>query len=157
MALQALLSNYFGPVWWALASLRLLHAWRQAQAASRTPQDNGQAANSVNTKGHKAPEASNHQLDSKEKRAKATQAARIGIEQVSNHGKSPFVEHMALQSLYTAFSSMAVVAVCLWRRNDLTLWTVLTPKCLNVILWVCFEHFMINIVLSTALWGVIVA
>ena len=71
--------------------------------------------------------------------------------------KNPFVEHMTLQSLYTAFSSMAVVAVCVWRRNDSTLWTVLTPKCLNVILWVCFEHLMINVILSTALWGIIVA
>ena len=31
VALQALLSNYFGPVWWSLSSLRMLLAWQEAR------------------------------------------------------------------------------------------------------------------------------
>lgn len=70
--------------------------------------------------------------------------------------RRPFVEHLTFQTIFTASSSLAVMLACIWLRDDPTLWTVLSPKYVNVALWVVFHHFLINVMLCTGIWVIVV-
>ncbi|KAF2183579.1 hypothetical protein K469DRAFT_690031 [Zopfia rhizophila CBS 207.26] len=61
------------------------------------------------------------------------------------HGGRSFFQHLTLQTFYTASTSLAVMLACIWPRNDPTIWTVLAPKCLNILLWACFQQLLFNL------------
>ncbi|EAW23640.1 uncharacterized protein NFIA_023510 [Aspergillus fischeri NRRL 181] len=63
-----------------------------------------------------------------------------------------FLEYLTSQTLYSAFSALAVMASCLWWRDDGVLWTVLAPKYVNVALWAGFHQLLVNGLLGMALW-----
>jgi ethanolaminephosphotransferase len=63
-----------------------------------------------------------------------------------------FLEYFNYQALYSAFSALAVMASCLWLRNDGVLWTVLAPKYVNVALWAGFHQLLVNGLLGMGLW-----
>nr|QSQ85905.1 GPI-ethanolamine phosphate transferase [Preussia typharum] len=171
VALQALLSNYFGPVWWSLASLRLLLAWSEARVISAPEQSKMRPEITVSSpKGQEQTNGTSeiergrklHANGRTDRRATSPRfdQKKLGespkVNNSSTHGRSPVFEHLTLQTLHTAFTSLAVILVCVWRRNDPTIWTVLTPKCLNIILWACFQQLMVNLILSTAIWVFVV-
>ncbi|GIJ87100.1 hypothetical protein Asppvi_006003 [Aspergillus pseudoviridinutans] len=63
-----------------------------------------------------------------------------------------FLEYLTYQALYSAFSALAVMASCLWWRDDGVLWTVLAPKYVNVALWAGFHQLLVNGLLGMGLW-----
>ncbi|OJZ83513.1 hypothetical protein ASPFODRAFT_141130 [Aspergillus luchuensis CBS 106.47] len=63
-----------------------------------------------------------------------------------------FLEYCTYQALYSAASALAVMASCLWWRDDGVLWTVLAPKYVNVALWAGFHQLLVNGLLGMALW-----
>ncbi|KAF1832635.1 hypothetical protein BDW02DRAFT_570822, partial [Decorospora gaudefroyi] len=216
VALQALLSNYFAPVWWSLSGLRLLLAWSEAQDI--VPHSNLErrlasmmvATNGI-AKGNRTSELTEQYLPVKETHtdgyanghekstrngdrpaAGYTNGHSTGISNghtnviserylsgiANGHDKMVFVaesrntddtplsslngsptitrnafaEHLTLQTFYTASTSLAVLMACVWKRNDQSIWTVLTPKCLNIILWAVFQQLIVNSVLCTVIW-----
>lgn len=181
VALQALLSNYFGPVWWSLSSLRLLLAWSENQkqstsgtnigtskSSNQCPESVSRSKNHINGRekdsnvqaitthnGH-AKYVSNGQRVEKVERdvngLETSQQYKAVESKQSTHNRKAFAEYLALQSFYTATTSLAVLIACIWKRNDPSIWTVLTPKCLNIILWAVFQHLMVNFILCTAVW-----
>ncbi|OCK76489.1 alkaline phosphatase-like protein [Lepidopterella palustris CBS 459.81] len=136
VALQALLSNYFGPVWWSLASLRMILAWVQAR--------------SISTPTHPKPQGSSTN-GSLQDAAKTLRHGSSKLESLAP-SRSPFLEHLTLQTFYSSSTSLAVLLACIWRRDDPTIWTVLTPKCLNIVLWACFQQFLVNCTLCAGIW-----
>ena len=167
VSLQTVLSNWLGPVWWSLAGLRMLLAWLEVQeqhhttpkasfstisllnnvASNGTPDSTGTKtpikakAAEPNANGH---HFQNREPDSTIEKAPAPQAGR------------PYFEHLIFQSLFTASSSLAVMLACIWMRNDPALWKILAPKYVNVALWATFHHIIINGILCTGLWCLIV-
>ncbi|OQE30597.1 hypothetical protein PENFLA_c003G03564 [Penicillium flavigenum] len=63
-----------------------------------------------------------------------------------------FVEYATYQALFSAIGALAMMASCLWWRNDAVLWTVLAPKYVNSALWVAFHQLLVNGVLCVGLW-----
>jgi hypothetical protein len=213
VALQALLSNYFGPVWWSLSSLRLLLAWHdnrivaskasfmaqatQPKAAdgssiedrseqhldAQSPSDNkdhakdvvsnGQVVDNSQISGHANGRINGHlnghvkeQVDGDIK-AGRIKTMLLASDDLDRHKfakptslayrRNAFAEHLTLQTFYTASTSLAVFLACIWKRNDPSIWTVLTPKCLNIILWAVFQQLMVNGMLCTLIWLFVVA
>ncbi|GES58558.1 transferase [Aspergillus terreus] len=71
----------------------------------------------------------------------------------SRHVKARcFLEYLTYQTLYSACGVLAVMASCLWWRDDGVLWTVLAPKYVNVALWVGFHQLLVNVLLGMGLW-----
>lgn len=67
-------------------------------------------------------------------------------------GLQAFVEYATYQALFSAIGTLAMMASCLWWRNDAMLWTVLAPKYVNSALWVTFHQLLINGALCAGLW-----
>ncbi|KAF2027683.1 hypothetical protein EK21DRAFT_114619 [Setomelanomma holmii] len=205
VAIQALLSNYFGPVWWSLSSLRLLLAWSESRnvlsdslsetfltvsdavkagsAASDSKADNcnghanGVVKEILDDKAHGSHLVKSHtnklysvlngvdtnikvdgniRISQGDNKASAQQSKnRLQVNASTTqvyHARNGFTEHLIFQTFYTASTSLAVVLACIWKRNDPSIWTVLTPKCLNIILWAVFQQLMVNSMLCTATW-----
>lgn len=173
VALQALLSNFFGPVWWSLASLRMLLACLEGQNVVSAAQSKKGAvgtrhgANGMTNENGTSYANDDSQWDTR------SQSGKIGnimdsrtdegiMHDLVNstgslaHPRRSFFEHLTLQTFYTASTSLAVTLACIWRRNDPTIWTVLTPKCLNILLWTHFQQVLINFVLCTGIWVFVV-
>lgn len=172
VTLQTILSNWLGPVWWSLASLPMLLAWLEAQIASTATQsgkrvmvparstlngaveENGtchlDGKDQTNGNDTKNDRISNFMTDGETVLDSANKTERI------IQGRRPFFEHLTFQTMFTASSSLAVMLACIWLRDDPTLWTVLAPKYVNVALWVAFHHFLINVVLCTGVWVIVV-
>jgi hypothetical protein len=208
VALQALLSNYFGPVWWSLSSLRLLLAWRENRIVTSKVSSTAQAPQPKAAGGIFLEDRSEQQLDSHVSRDNEDHAKDVvsngqvvGNGQMNGHAngrnnghlnghvkeqvgsdikggqiktmlpasddlnrhksakstslayrRNAFAEHLTLQTFYTASTSLAVLLACIWKRNDPSIWTVLTPKCLNIILWAVFQQLMVNGMFCTVIW-----
>lgn len=209
VAIQALLSNYFGPVWWSLSSLRLLIAWTEGR---NTPTDG--SSNTSNSFGdivkanpgptNRKPDYPNgsvhdvvegdfddeahgsHPIDSHTEtphsalegvgsntetnghlssfQTDSVASAKLSTNELQGnvsttqvrHVRNGFVEHLILQTVFTATTSLVVVLACIWKRNNPSIWTVLTPKCLNTILWAVFQQLMVNSMLCTTVWLLVV-
>lgn len=209
VAIQALLSNYFGPVWWSLSSLRLLVAWTEGRSVptssssntstffdnigradpgptNRKPDYSNGSAHGVVEEDFDDEEHGKHSIDSHTETPHGapqgvglnTEAnghlssfqtydvasAKLSTDRLQGdvsttqvrHARNGFVEHLILQTMFTATTSLWVVLVCIWKRNDPSIWTVLTPKCLNTILWAVFQQLMVNSILCTTVWLVVV-
>jgi len=170
VALQVLFTNFLGPVWWSLASLRLLQAWLEGKNTSipmqtekevtgTRPIYNGASKENGMLKVHDKIQANatGSNID-KTKDSKVVNGSLPGtaINTLSTMQSSqPFSEHLTLQTFHTAFTTLTVIFACIWRRNDPTIWTVLTPKCLNLLLYACFQQSMVHCVLCIGIWAFI--
>ncbi|KAJ5809733.1 uncharacterized protein N7503_001951 [Penicillium pulvis] len=65
---------------------------------------------------------------------------------------SSFLSYATYQTLFSVISALAIMASCIWWRDDAMLWTVLAPKYVNVALWVVFHQTLVNGVLCSGLW-----
>jgi ethanolamine phosphate transferase 2 subunit G len=74
---------------------------------------------------------------------------------VSNSdAKSPFFNHIALLTLFTSTSLLAIMVACTLLRTHLFIWTVFSPKYLFAMAWTLAFHFFISIGVGGALWWV---
>lgn len=166
MSLQTVLSNWLGPIWWSLASLRMLLAWLEVQEHRTAPEAGGNGAKSFLNGA-----AKNGTLDTDIKiliKAKAAEPDddrdclsgrrpdSVEEKETATQARRPFFEHLTFQSLFTASSSLTTMLACIWLRDDPALWTILAPKYVNVALWATFHHIIINGILCTGLWCLIV-
>lgn len=62
-------------------------------------------------------------------------------------------EHVALLTLWTAVSTVGVMAACAALRQHLFIWTVFSPKFLFAIAWGICWHFGVVVGLGSVLWG----
>ena len=169
--LQTIISNWIGPVWWSLASLRMLLVFLEARnAPTATQSEKGGIAPAKCTLNGTVEENGTSYLNGKgQTNGNGAENGRIrdsiidggtvpGRANKTEHviqARRPFFEHLTLQTVFTASSSLAVMLACIWLRDDPTLWTVLAPKYVNVALWAAFHHVLINVVLCTGIWVVI--
>ena len=171
VSLQTVVSNWLGPVWWSLASLRMLLAWLEARSSLRSQSStsntvsadlafNGDVENNKNTSSNSKP-----QINSSDIGLGSPSVSMINDGPASrtenNTGlivqpRRPFFEHLTFHTIFTASSTLAVMLACIWLKDDPVLWTVLAPKYVNVALWAVFHHFMINGILCTGIWSAIV-
>lgn len=174
VTLQTILSNWLGPVWWSLASLRMLLAWLDNQddqiapySTSKTVIPGGAASNSV-TNEHRNPVSGRESKPNINHNSSNTSATHLdpasssSIEPNSKRPvqvqhRRPFFEALTFQTAFTATSSLAVMLACIRSRNDdPVLWTVLAPRYVNTVLRAVFHHLMINVGLCTGLWSAVV-
>ena len=171
VSLQTVLSNWLGPVWWSLASLRMLLAWLEAKGGQTALFSETKTISSDSTfislveKDREDTSNSEAQFNSNDIRLDAVAVSLINDEPTSstenrNGGigqhRRPFYEQLTLHSMFTASSTLAVMLACIWLQDDPSLWTVLAPKYVSVALWALFHHFMINVILCTSIWCAIV-
>ena len=170
VSLQTIFSNWLGPVWWSLASLRLLLAWLDNQDGQtallrKSKTDSADSAYSgVITKnkevslhsepGLKSIDIGNDPLSSSLINNEPAPSTDYRIGRAAHH-RRPFFEHLLFQTFFTASSTLAVMLACIWLRDDPVLWTVLAPKYVNAALWAVFHQFLINDVLCTCLWSAV--
>ena len=172
VSLQTIFSNWLGPVWWSLASLRMLLAWLEAEDGQRVHFSTsmtgsaGSVFNDVVQKSRKLGSRSKPLTNSSSDVGLDGSSLSLindepasGTEHKMRHivpHRRPFFEHLTLHTFFTASSTLAVMLACIWLRNDPVLWTVLAPKYVNLALWAVFHHFMINVILCTGIWCTIV-
>jgi ethanolaminephosphotransferase len=63
-----------------------------------------------------------------------------------------FFNHIALLTLLTSASLLAVMVACTLLRTHLFIWTVFSPKYLYAMSWSLAFHFFISIGLGGGLW-----
>lgn len=63
--------------------------------------------------------------------------------------------HFALLTLFTAFSTLAVMVACMVLREHLFIWTVFSPKFLFTIAWVAGHHLIVNGLFGYGLLGML--
>ncbi|RYP07496.1 hypothetical protein DL765_009140 [Monosporascus sp. GIB2] len=146
---QTLTSNWLGPIWWSLASLRLLLAWLEAQNVSAT---SGLQSGKTAAPSRVPPSSGVSLFNGKDDTAAASKRKTTR----EGENRRPLFEFLGFQTFYMGTSSLAVMLACLWQRNDPALWTVLAPKYVNTALWTVFYHVLMTAVLGTGVWGVVV-
>lgn len=160
VSLQTVVSNWLGPVWWSLASLRMLLAWLEVKSSLGSQPSTSNAVS--------ADLAFNGDVENDKNISSNSSDIRLGSPNVSMindapasrtdtvQPRRPFFEHLTLHTIFTASSTLAVMLSCIWLKDDPVLWTVLAPKYVNVALWAVFHHFLINVILCTGIWSAIV-
>ncbi|KAI1381950.1 alkaline phosphatase-like protein [Hypoxylon crocopeplum] len=159
---QTLMSNWLGPIWWSLASLRMLLTWLETQNVPANKLQSKTVSSSTLSSSHGTshPDQKSH-LDKNVVRngvavgPKPNGQSGTPVSQ-KTESRRPLFEFLSFQTLYMAVSSLAVMAACLWQRNDPRLWTVLAPKYVNVALWAVFYHVLMTATLGTGIWYLIV-
>ena len=156
VSLQTIFSNWLGPVWWSLASLRMLLAWLEVNDGQTALNAYSDFHGVIQTKRHSSSN-SNTQVNKGDTGLDDLNLSLVNDEPTLSrfHHRRPFFEYLTLQTIFTVSSTLAVMLACVWLRDDPVLWRVLAPKYVNVALWAIFHHFMINIVLCTGLWTAI--
>lgn len=66
---------------------------------------------------------------------------------------SPFTNHVALLTLFTSASLLAVMVACTVLRTHLFIWTVFSPKYLFAMAWSLAFHLLISLGLGGGLWA----
>ena len=66
-------------------------------------------------------------------------------------------DHFALLTLFTAFSTLAVMVACMVLREHLFIWTVFSPKFLFTIAWVFGHHVIVNGLFGYGVLGFVMA
>lgn len=123
-------SNWAGPIWWAVSALVLITSKRTAPNKGRS-----------------------WIQEERELLAKAPAPDK------SNNPKKPTIDtdsytiYISLATLWTAGSLLAVMAACTALRTHLFIWTVFSPKYLYSMAWTLAYHLLISLGLNGALWS----
>jgi ethanolaminephosphotransferase len=128
-------SNWAGPIIWSVTCIKLLIHQR---SASELPEV------AKNAKRRWVEAEMDHLLPPKSK----AETLDPKVEE------DPFFNHVALLTLFTAVSLVAVMAACTALRTHLFIWTVFSPKYLYAMAWGLGFHFIISIGLGGVLWGI---
>lgn len=72
----------------------------------------------------------------------------------SEGSMTPLTSHIALLTLWTNFSLLAVMVACTLLRQHLFIWTVFSPKYLYAMAWSCGFHLIFSCGWSSVLWWV---
>lgn len=83
--------------------------------------------------------------------------ALLMSERFSIEKRSNALEHFTLLTLFTAFSTLAVMVACMVLREHLFIWTVFSPKFLFTIAWVMGHHLIVNGLFGCGLLGNLMA
>jgi ethanolaminephosphotransferase len=123
------LSNWAGPVWWAVGGLSLA---ADADAKRRE-----------------------HSRDRSRKEREAPASVTrepVAAKSIGDEGDS-FETSFALMTLFVTGSLVAIMVACTMLRTHLFIWTVFSPKYLYSMAWSLGFHFCITLGLSGALWA----
>lgn len=81
--------------------------------------------------------------------SKPQQQAAVAVQK-----SSPFTDHVALLTLFTSASLLAVMVACTVLRTHLFIWTVFSPKYLFAMAWSLGFHLLISLGLGGGLWAI---
>ncbi len=164
-------SNWAGPIWWASATTLLLldqdapntedstiarhenstgglRRWIAAERASLRLAVS--ADSSPSTGRPESPGISDSARPSKPALAKDSARADSSSSALTNS----YIAHVALLTLFTSFSLLAVMVACTLLRTHLFIWTVFSPKYLYAMAWSLGFHFLVGIGVTGLLWWV---
>ncbi|KAH0595098.1 hypothetical protein MHUMG1_07398 [Metarhizium humberi] len=134
--LQTVLSNWIGPVWWLFAGLRLLSSQADTKQEPLGGKQNGNAVNF-------------HDKQSSSSRRGEGQKSRVEA------GESPYFEYLALHTMFSGLSSLALTVVCVYTWGHEDLWNVFAPKFINASLWAFFYQLVMNCLGCSSVWFII--
>jgi ethanolaminephosphotransferase len=148
VGLLVFISNWAGPIWWSVAGIKLL-AERSRNQDSNHSKSNGDAI-ATRTRSRRPWVSKEHEHLSK------SASARPKPESRAESRTSPLFTYIALWTLFTSGSLLAVMLSCTLLRTHLFIWTVFSPKYLYSMAWTLGFQLLIVIALSTALWKIAV-
>jgi ethanolaminephosphotransferase len=136
------ISNWAGPIWWSAAGIKLLaERWKL--------QSNGNGATSRANSG-RSWISKEHEHLSRPPSAKSRQLP-------TDHRRfSSLFSYIAIWTIFTAGSLLAVMLSCTILRTHLFIWTVFSPKYLYSMAWTLGFQLLVVVGLSSALWKVAV-
>lgn len=134
--LQTVLSNWIGPVWWLFAGLRLLSSQADTKQEPLRGKQNGNAVNF-----HDKQSSSSRRGEGRKSRVEA--------------GEAPYFEYLALHTMFSGLSSLALTVVCVYTWGHEDLWNVFAPKFINASLWAFFYQLVMNCLGCSSVWFII--
>lgn len=129
------LSNWSGAVWWSITAIKML------VKTTSTPEDKEKAGKKKNRDWVK------QELDNLLPTKPEQQVV------VVTQKPSPFIDHVALLTLFMSASLLAVMVACTVLRTHLFIWTVFSPKYLFAMAWSLGFHVLISLGLGGGLWA----
>lgn len=153
--LQTILSNWIGPVWWSFAGLRLLAHWAETKKghAAGTKREDADHMRGPASKHVKSGKNKNVLRTDKENMLLvAADGSSRAIQAESAGDKSPYLEYLALTTMFSALSSLALTLASIYTWGHEDLWNVLAPKFINASLWTFFHHFIITFFGCSCVW-----
>ena len=169
VTLQTIFSNWLGPIWWSLASLRLLLAWCKVQTASAAALSNEKGSAQASDEAGTASAAVLDNLNgTNAEHCNSVHSGATGLdrspkttlEKASRSGSIAqgwqwYSQQLTLQTMFTASHALAVMCACLRLREEPTLWTVLAPKYVFVAVDAVFHHLVIDVGLCSGIWAIV--
>lgn len=129
------LGNWAGPVWWSITAIKML-------VDTSSPLEEKEKPGKKKNRDWVKQEFDNLLPTKPQQQA------------VSAPQKpSPFTGHIALLSLFTSASLLAVMVACTILRTHLFIWTVFSPKYLFAMAWSLAFHLLISLGLGGGLWA----
>jgi ethanolaminephosphotransferase len=129
------LSNWAGPGWWSITAIKML-------VETTSPVEEKAMAGKKNSRDWVKREFDNL-LPSKHQQK---------VEPAPEK-PSPFTNHVAILTLFTSASLLAVMIACTVLRTHLFIWTVFSPKYLFAMAWSLGFHLLISLGLGGGLWA----
>lgn len=131
------LGNWAGPIWWACGGVVMLTPPPSVPEASADGNDGVRAW----VKAERAALRESVQ----------DRSAKLAAEQESH--PTPFFSFVAILTIFTAASLLAVQAACMALRTHLFIWTVFSPKYLYAMAWSLASHLGISLGLGSIFWA----
>jgi ethanolaminephosphotransferase len=130
------LSNWAGPVWWSITAIKML-------IEITSPVEEKESARKKKKGRDWVKQEFDNLLPSKPQHKVVSEL----------ENPSPFANHIALLTLFTAASLLAVMIACTVLRTHLFIWTVFSPKYLFAMAWSLGFHLLITLGLGGGLWA----
>ncbi len=155
VGLLTFVSNWAGPLWWSLATILLLLSNRALdRPASKAPSSSlfkpsAEGSLSPSSTAPARSEETENKIDpSRDSKHSPSASPR------NNDRLWIFIDHLALQTLFTATSLVFVMAACTALRTHLFIWTVFSPKYLYSMAWTIGQHLGINVLVAGAIYWI---
>ncbi|OCK81773.1 GPI ethanolamine phosphate transferas-like protein 2 [Lepidopterella palustris CBS 459.81] len=141
VGLLVFVGNWAGPIYWASAGSLLLGEYDGAEVIEV-------AENGFQVKPWVAVERARLKAE--------TRAGQKNVQGLEKQEVEPSIlfDHLALLTLFTSFSLLAVMAACTILRTHLFIWTVFSPKYLYAMAWGLAYHLGINVSWGSVMWWV---
>ena len=143
--------NWAGPIWWSWQSWIWLHRMiDKPELKASTEKQEGERR--WIQEEHKSLQDSAKGGDTNSF-MQSSATSPINDPRISVNGEpSPFFIHLALLTLFTTTSLLAVQIACMALRSHLFIWTVFSPKYLYAMAWSCGWHLIWNCAFGIILW-----
>jgi ethanolaminephosphotransferase len=129
------LSNWAGPVWWSITAIKML-------VETTSPLEQEDKLGKKKNRDWVKQEFDNLLPSSPQQQVVP-----------APEKPSPFTNHVALLTLFTSISLLAVMTACTMLRTHLFIWTVFSPKYLFAMAWSLAFHLLISLGLGGGLWA----